>query len=115
MNTTCFMLSLFSTPHIYPFRSMFITRISLRGPPRGLERKEAHPELDQPFDEAMVLFHDVVEVVLATWDICSKKSINNGSTQSFSPTGQSLSPQLYSSNQSFDKNAMFSSPQLYCS
>ena len=52
-------------------------------------------------------------VVLATWDICSKKSINNGSTQSFSPTGQSLSPQLYSSNQSFVKNAIFSSPQLY--
>jgi hypothetical protein len=37
------------------------------------------------------------EVVLATWDICSKKSINNGSTQSVSPTGQGLSPQLYSS------------------
>jgi hypothetical protein len=53
------------------------------------------------------------EVVLATWDICSKKSINNGSTQSVSPTGQGLSPQLYSSIQSFDKNAIFSSPQLY--
>jgi hypothetical protein len=30
------------------------------------------------------------EVVLAIWDIRSKKSINNGSTQLFSPTGQGL-------------------------
>jgi hypothetical protein len=29
---------------------------------RSFERKEAHPELDQPFDEAMVLLDTIVEV-----------------------------------------------------
>ena len=37
--------------------------ISLYSSPRRLEGKEAHPELDQSFDKAMVLFHDVVEVL----------------------------------------------------
>ena len=37
--------------------------IFLQGVPRGLERKEAHPELDEPFDEAMILLHEVVEVL----------------------------------------------------
>ena len=36
--------------------------ITMQGSPRGLERKEAHPELDQPFDEAMVLLDKIVEV-----------------------------------------------------
>jgi hypothetical protein len=36
--------------------------ISLHGSPRGLERKEAHPKLDEPFHEAMVLLDEVVEV-----------------------------------------------------
>jgi hypothetical protein len=31
--------------------------------PRGLERKEAHPELDESFDEAMVLLDEGVEVL----------------------------------------------------
>jgi hypothetical protein len=32
----------------------------------GLERKEAHPELKEPFDEAMIF-------ILAIWDIVPKK------------------------------------------
>src|SRR6266568_1697324 len=32
------------------------------GSPCRFERKEAHPKLDQPFDEAMVLFDEVIEV-----------------------------------------------------
>jgi hypothetical protein len=32
--------------------------ISLQGSPCHFERKEAHPELDQPFDEAVVLLDD---------------------------------------------------------
>jgi len=36
--------------------------ISLQGSPCGLERKVAHPELDEPFDEAMILLDQVVEV-----------------------------------------------------
>jgi hypothetical protein len=32
------------------------------GSPCGLERKETHPELDQPFDEAMILLDKVVEI-----------------------------------------------------
>jgi hypothetical protein len=31
------------------------------GSPRGLERKEAHPELDEPFHVAMILLDKVVE------------------------------------------------------
>src|SRR5258708_17190916 len=37
-------------------------RISGTGSQCRFERKEAHPELDQPFDEAMVLLHEVIEV-----------------------------------------------------
>ncbi len=36
--------------------------ISLQRSPSGLERKEAHPQLDQPFDEAMILLDEVVEI-----------------------------------------------------
>ena len=36
--------------------------ISLQGSPRTLEGKEAHPRLDQPFDEAMILFNQVIQV-----------------------------------------------------
>src|SRR6266536_2452393 len=37
--------------------------ISLQGSPGRLERKEAHPELDEPFHEAMILLDQVVEVL----------------------------------------------------
>ena len=37
--------------------------VSLQGVPCALERKETHPELDQSFDEAMVLLDQVVEVL----------------------------------------------------
>ncbi len=33
------------------------------GAPRALERKEAHPWLEQAFDEAMILLNEIVEVV----------------------------------------------------
>ncbi len=36
--------------------------ISLHGSPRSLERKEAHPELDEPFHEAMILLDEVIEI-----------------------------------------------------
>jgi len=36
--------------------------ISLQCSPRSLERKEAHPKLYQPFQEAMILFDEVVEI-----------------------------------------------------
>jgi hypothetical protein len=34
--------------------------------PSSLERKEAHPELDQPFHEAVILLDDIVEVCTLT-------------------------------------------------
>ena len=37
--------------------------VSLQGSPRTLEGKEAHPRLDQPFDEAVVLLNQVIEVL----------------------------------------------------
>ena len=61
MNVTCFMQSLYFSAtaltlseHVHPF-------ISLEGSPRGLERKEAHPWLDQSFDEAVILFKRIIE------------------------------------------------------
>ena len=36
--------------------------IAVQGSPRSLERKEAHPELDQPFHEAMVKLDKIVGV-----------------------------------------------------
>jgi hypothetical protein len=36
--------------------------IAMQGSPRGLEREEAHPELNQPLHEAMVLLDKIVEV-----------------------------------------------------
>ena len=38
--------------------------ISLYNSTRRLERKEAHPELDQPFDEAVILLDEVVRYFL---------------------------------------------------
>jgi hypothetical protein len=37
--------------------------IALERPPRCLEGKEAHTKFDEPFDEAVILLHDVVEVL----------------------------------------------------
>ena len=36
--------------------------IAIQGSPRGLERKEAHPELNEPFNEAVNLLDKVVKV-----------------------------------------------------
>jgi len=45
--------------HVHHFKA-------LQGLPRGLERKKAHPELDQMFHEAMILLDDIVEVFTLT-------------------------------------------------
>ena|ERR1700674_4639739 len=42
--------------HVHHFKT-------LQGAPRSLARKEAHPGLDQPFDEAMILLDEVIEVL----------------------------------------------------
>jgi hypothetical protein len=42
---------------------------------RGLHRKEAHPRLDQPFDKAVVLLHQAIEVFdLPEFDTLGKYS-----------------------------------------
>ena len=40
--------------------------LSMQGSPRGPERKGAHPELDEPFYEVMILLDEVVEVCTLT-------------------------------------------------
>ena|SRR5690242_6990325 len=55
-----------------PFPDHVHDRIALQGSPRALKGKEAQPWFDQPFDEAMILLDEVVEVVLATSDIRSE-------------------------------------------
>jgi hypothetical protein len=54
-------ISFFHATHL-PFPDHVHDLISLQGSPRALPRKEAHPRLDQPFDKAVVLFDQVVEV-----------------------------------------------------
>ena len=34
--------------------------VALQGSPRALERKEAHPWLDAPFDEAVILLDEII-------------------------------------------------------
>jgi hypothetical protein len=63
MKAACFMLSPFSMPPICPDLRIFIVRISLQRSPRRLERKEAHPQLDQSFYEAVILLGQIVEVL----------------------------------------------------
>jgi hypothetical protein len=50
----------FHATHL-PFPHHVPELISLQGPPRALEGKEAHPRLDHPFDEAVVLLNQVSE------------------------------------------------------
>ena len=49
---------------VYPLRLPFPDHVhhfvALQGSPRRLHRKKAHPRLDQPFDEAVVLLHQVI-------------------------------------------------------
>lgn len=52
---------LFYTAHL-PFPHHVHHLISLQGSPRRLEGKEAQPRFDASFDEAVILFDDVVEV-----------------------------------------------------
>jgi hypothetical protein len=49
--------------------------VALQGSPRCLERKEAHPRLDEPFNEAVILFDQVVEVL----DLPQFTGLGNGS------------------------------------
>jgi len=53
-----------SLPHtVYlPLANHVHHLVALQGSPRGLERKEAHPRLDQAFDKAMVLLNQVIQV-----------------------------------------------------
>jgi hypothetical protein len=80
-----------------PFPEHVHRFIALQGSPRGLERKEAHPEFDEPFNEAVILLDEVVEVVLATSDIRSEnwRSMPRKSRRSTSAywTGKQLSRQ----------------------
>jgi len=46
-----------------PFSQHVHHLVSLSGLPGGLEREKAHPRLRQPFDEAMVLFNEVIEIL----------------------------------------------------
>jgi hypothetical protein len=52
---------------IYPLRVPFPHAVhhllALERPQRCLQGKEAHSRFDEPFDETMVLLHDVVEVL----------------------------------------------------
>jgi hypothetical protein len=52
-----FFYAMYSTfpEHVHHF-------VSLQSSPRGLERKEAHPELNEPFHEAMILLNKFIEV-----------------------------------------------------
>jgi hypothetical protein len=63
MNAICPVTSPFATPCICPLRIMLITRIALERPPRGFKRKEAQPRFDQPLDEAVVLFNQIIEIL----------------------------------------------------
>jgi Insertion element 4 transposase N-terminal len=51
----------FHATHL-PFPDHVHHLVSLQSSPRGLHRKEAHPGLDQPLDEAMILLDQVIQV-----------------------------------------------------
>ncbi len=52
----------FDATHL-PFPDHVHDLISLQSSPRALERKEAQPRFDASFDEAVILFDDVVQVL----------------------------------------------------
>src|SRR5262245_43653791 len=65
--------SLFCIPCTWPFLIMFIASYPGIGSPSCLKRKEAHRWLDQAFDETMVLFDQIVEILpLLQFTRCSK-------------------------------------------
>ena len=53
----------FSHATSLPFPHHVHHLISLQGSPRPLKGKEAHPCFDEPFDETMILFDDVVQIL----------------------------------------------------
>lgn len=58
-----------------PFPDHVHHLVSLQSSPRGLQRKEAHPGLDQPLDETMVLLDQVIEVLdLSEFNLLGKNS-----------------------------------------
>ena len=67
----------FHATHL-PFPHHVHDLIALQGSPRRLERKETQPWFDASFDEAMILFDDVVEVL----DLPQFTGVWNGSFRS---------------------------------
>lgn len=63
MKVTCPLMSALPTPLTCPLRIMCMTSYLGTCSICRLEGKETHPWLDQPLDEAMVLFDDVVEIL----------------------------------------------------
>ena len=61
----------FDATHL-PFPDHVHDLISLQSSPRALERKEAQPRFDASFDEAMILFDNVVQVL--DQDVSSQES-----------------------------------------
>jgi hypothetical protein len=49
----------FHATHL-PFPEHVHPLIALQGSPRGLKRKEAHPWLDAPFDEPVILLDQII-------------------------------------------------------
>ena len=67
-------VSFVDTAHL-PFPDHMYDLVALQGSPCRLHRKEAHPWFDQPFDEAMVLLDEVVQVFdLSQFDRLGKDS-----------------------------------------
>jgi hypothetical protein len=62
MKVTCPVISPLFTPSICPLRIMCIAQIALQRSPGRLEGKEAHCGLDHPFDKAVVLLNEGIEV-----------------------------------------------------
>jgi hypothetical protein len=54
------MMSPFSTPRLCPFLIRCITSKPRPRSPRGLHRKETHPWLDAPVDEAVILLDEII-------------------------------------------------------
>src|SRR6266700_3156868 len=52
-------VSFFHATHL-PFPDHVHHLVALQGSPRGLERKEAHPGLNAPFDEAVILLDEII-------------------------------------------------------
>ncbi len=52
-------VSFFYATHL-PFPDHVHHLVALQGSPRGLQRKEAHPWLDAPFDEPVIWLDEII-------------------------------------------------------